>query len=45
MQLDTSRLLDNVLESMNLHDAYRRVVQNRGAPGVDGMTLEELGKC
>ena len=43
MQLDTSRLLDSVLESENLYEAYRRVIQNRGAPGVDGMTVEELG--
>ena len=43
MQQDTSRLLESVLESANLYEAYRRVVQNRGAPGVDGMTVEELG--
>jgi RNA-directed DNA polymerase len=43
MQLDTSQLLDSVLEQWNLHEAYRRVVKNRGAPGVDGMTVEELG--
>ena len=43
MQLDTSRLLDSVLESENLYEAYRRVVRNSGAPGVDGMSVEELG--
>jgi RNA-directed DNA polymerase len=43
MQLDTNRLLDSVLETGNLYEAYKRVVQNRGAPGVDGMTVEELG--
>ena len=43
MQLDTSRLLDSVLESANLYEAYKRVVGNHGAPGVDGMTVEELG--
>ena len=43
MQLDTSRLLDSVLESENLYEAYRRVAGNSGAPGVDGMTVEELG--
>ena len=32
-----------MLKSENLYEAYRRVVQNRGAPGVDGMTVEELG--
>jgi RNA-directed DNA polymerase len=43
MQLDTNQLLDSVLESENLYEAYKRVVQNRGAPGVDGMTVEDLG--
>jgi len=43
MQLDTSRLLDSVLESENLSEAYRRVLKNQGSPGVDGMTVEELG--
>ena len=42
MQLDTSRLLDCVLENENLYEAYRRVVRNSGAPGVDGMSVEEL---
>jgi RNA-directed DNA polymerase len=43
MQLDTTWLLEEILEYENLKEAYRRVVQNRGAPGVDGMTVEELG--
>jgi RNA-directed DNA polymerase len=43
MQQDTSQLLDRVLDNENLYEAYRRVVKNRGAPGIDGMTVEELG--
>ena len=42
MQMDTSQLLDSVLGQENLYEAYRRVVKNQGAPGVDGMTVEEL---
>lgn len=35
-------LMERVVESENLRKAYRRVVQNRGAPGVDGMEVGEL---
>jgi RNA-directed DNA polymerase len=35
--------LEEILEYENLNEAYRRVVQNGGAPGVDGMTVDELG--
>ena len=27
----------------NLNRAYKRVKSNKGAPGIDGMTIEELG--
>ena len=43
MQQDTNQLLESVLESENLREAYNRVVRNHGSPGVDGMTVEELG--
>lgn len=43
MQPDTRSLLESVLERENLKEAYKRVVKNKGAPGVDGMTVEELG--
>jgi RNA-directed DNA polymerase len=36
-------LLDEILQRENLFDALRRVEQNKGAPGVDGMTVEALG--
>jgi RNA-directed DNA polymerase len=36
------RLMDKVVSRENLLLAYRRVVQNAGAPGVDGMTVEAL---
>jgi RNA-directed DNA polymerase len=36
------RLMEEVVESKNLRKAYRRVVGNQGAAGVDGMKVEEL---
>jgi RNA-directed DNA polymerase len=36
------RLMDKVVSRENLLAAYRRVVRNAGAPGVDGMTVQEL---
>jgi RNA-directed DNA polymerase len=41
---DGSMLMDEILQHDNLSAAYRRVVQNGGAPGVDGMTVDDLGK-
>jgi len=35
-------LLERMLEGDNLRLAYKRVVQNGGAPGVDGVTVAEL---
>ena len=34
-------LLGRILEKDNLNRAYKRVKANKGAPGVDGMTIEE----
>ena len=34
-------LLGKILERDNLNRAYKRVKANKGAPGVDGMTIEE----
>jgi len=36
------RLMEEVCERENLKQALRRVQANRGSPGVDGMTVEEL---
>ena len=35
-------LMEEVLRRDNVHRAYKRVVRNAGAPGVDGMTVDEL---
>ena len=34
-------LLEEILSRENLNEAYKRVKANKGAPGVDGMTIEE----
>lgn len=36
------QLLEMILERANLWAAYRRVCQNQGAPGVDGLTVNQL---
>ncbi|MGH7411147.1 MAG: reverse transcriptase domain-containing protein [Candidatus Methylomirabilis sp.] len=38
----TEHLLEEVCQRDNLNQAYRRVKSNKGAPGVDGMTLQDL---
>jgi RNA-directed DNA polymerase len=40
---ESGKLMEEVVESKNLRKSYRRVVGNKGAAGVDGMTVEELG--
>jgi len=41
-QAATNRLMEEVCERKNLLKALKRVKSNRGAPGVDGMTVREL---
>lgn len=36
------QLLSRIVERTNMQQAYHRVVQNRGAAGVDGMSVAEL---
>jgi len=38
----TDNLLDKILSKENLYEAYKRVVSNKGAGGVDGMQVNEL---
>ena len=38
----TSDLMERISERGNLNRAYKRVKANKGAPGIDGMTVEEL---
>ena len=40
--LDTSRLLEDVLERNNMLEAMYRVIRNKGSHGIDGMKTDEL---
>lgn len=39
---DDERLLELVVERSNVEAALRRVKKNKGSPGIDGMTVDEL---
>jgi len=41
-KVNTSKLLEKVLERGNLNLAYKRVKKNGGSHGIDGMKVEEL---
>ena len=38
-----SELLEKILSKENMNEAYKRVCANKGAGGVDGVNVEELG--
>lgn len=38
----TERLMEETCEAENMRKALKRVQQNKGAPGIDGITVEEL---
>ena len=40
----SDRLMERVVERSNARAALKRVRQNKGSPGSDGMTVEELPK-
>ncbi len=35
-------LITKVLDGINIEDAYKQVVSNKGCKGVDGLTVDEL---
>lgn len=37
------KLIDVIITKENLNRAYKKVVENKGASGIDGVTVEELG--
>ena len=36
------RLLEEIIDRDNMNNAFKRVKSNKGAPGVDGMVVDEL---
>src|SRR5574344_102138 len=36
-------LLEKILNKDNLNRAFKRVKANKGAPGIDGITIDEIG--
>ena len=38
-------LLERILSRDNLHDAFKRVKSNNGAPGVDGIKVKDFREC
>lgn len=40
---EQARLLEAILERENMRQALNRVTSNKGAPGIDGMRVEQLG--
>ena len=41
--MDTRSLMEQIVSNDNLNAAYLQIVRNKGAAGVDGMTVEKLG--
>ena len=41
-RMDTSSLMEQILSSENLNEAYLQVIRNKGAEGVDGMKYTDL---
>lgn len=39
---DQNELMEEILEAENLKKAYKAIVRNGGAPGIDGITVEDL---
>lgn len=40
----TTCLMEKICDPTNLNRAYKRVKANKGAPGIDGMTVDEMGE-
>jgi len=42
VQRYTSKLIEIIVSRENIRKAYKRVVANKGRPGIDGMRVDEL---
>ena len=40
----TAAFMEKVVDDRNVEAAWKRVMQNKGSPGIDGMTVDELPK-
>ena len=40
--MENRKLLDQILDTMNMNQAVQQVKRNKGAAGVDGMTVDQL---
>jgi len=43
--VEDEQIMEKVVDRDNLLTALRNVKRNRGSPGIDGMTVEELPEC
>ena len=41
-QFSNDQLLERILSTENVHLAWRQVRANKGAPGIDGITVEDF---
>jgi RNA-directed DNA polymerase len=42
--MNTANLMEKITSRENMLLAYKRVRENRGAPGIDGITTEDFSK-
>jgi len=43
IEIESDRLMEEIVDRKNMLEALKRVTRNKGKPGIDGMTVIELG--